>query len=114
MAERRANEIGYAVSSVERIRSQNPFTLWIDLCGGRSFTFQVALVAWTVFCVIVGMGMLLASAPPPNDPLMILPEERQAAAGAFVLTGLCCPLGTWALIAIPLAFAIVATWRSRH
>jgi hypothetical protein len=113
-AERLANDLGYVVSQVEKVGSGNIFRWWIEICGGRSFTFQVALLTWTVFCFIITMGLMMASAPDQSDPMWVLPEHRRAELGAWGFVGLCCPFGTWALIAIPLGFAIVATWGNRQ
>ena len=81
-------------------------------CGLRSFIFQAILAGWTAFMALVTLGLMLLSASSasqtsgyPYYPY----HSTQADAGAFALVGICCPVGTYLLIAIPLAIAAIAT-----
>lgn len=87
---------------------------YIEWCGIRSFVFQAILLAWTVFMCIVGFGLLLSASTTSktsiNSPIQ---AERDGAAVAVMLVGLCCPLGTFLLLAIPLGIAVIATFESK-
>jgi DNA-directed RNA polymerase subunit RPC12/RpoP len=81
-------------------------------CGVRSFIFQAILAGWTAFMALVTLGLMLFSASSasqtsgyPYNPY----HSAEANAGAFALLGICCPVGTYLLIAIPLGIAAIAT-----
>jgi hypothetical protein len=71
------------------------------------------LLAWTVFMFLIGIGLMFSSAASTGDSINSPYEsERNGAAGAFMLVGLCCPLGSYLLLAVPLGIAAIATLES--
>lgn len=81
--------------------------------GTRSFIFQTILFAWTVFMLLVGFGLFLMAADIASDSIKSpYLSERRGSAGAFFLSGICCPLGVYFLLAIPLGIAAIATLES--
>jgi DNA-directed RNA polymerase subunit RPC12/RpoP len=73
-------------------------------CGLRSFIFQAILAGWTAFMALVTLGLMMLSASSVSQRI-----PTNADAGAFALVGICCPVGIYLLIAIPLGIAAIAT-----
>lgn len=75
--------------------------------GLRSFIFQTILAGWTAFMLFIGFGTLV-SASSRRD------YYSDESAGAAILVGMCCPIGAYLLIAIPLGIAAIATLESNR
>lgn len=71
-------------------------------CGGRSFIFQSILLGWTGFMFFLFMATSFGAVARGGSQ-----EEQTSAVG----TGMCCMFGGWLLLAIPLLFAAVGTYR---
>jgi hypothetical protein len=83
--------------------------------GRRSAIFKVILLGWTAFMLLVTLGLMVAFAGSTESQRHSPYEsERSGAAGAFVLGGLCCPIGIYLLLAIPQGLSAVATLESRR
>ena len=84
-------------------KNRNWLVRYKDHCGRRSFIFQCILLGWTAFMAFVSLSLLMSSLPHEND------EAEIAAWGAV---GLCCPIGTWLLLSVPLGILAIACLRS--
>lgn len=71
-------------------------------CGKRSFIFQASLLGWTCFMACIGVVMFISAAVGSAGKS----DDQQV--GAFA-AGICCPLGGYLLVAIPIGIAAVAT-----
>ena len=79
-------------------------------CGTRSFAFQCSLLAWTALMIIL-LGILLK--PVTKKELIydydVNPYNPREMA-AWKAGNLCCPLGVWFIVAVPLGIAAIATF----
>lgn len=119
-----ANKSGILVASMTPVpptppRSPRPtsvskITRYRNYCGRRSIIFQSALLGWTGFMFFVALGLMLSAAITPQReyPWESEQVEQDRKAGAFALGGVCCPLGTYLLLGIPLGIAAIATLES--
>ncbi len=80
---------------------------YIDWAGKRSVIFQSVLLAWTVFWVILAMFIILSSSSATSG------RHRDESDTAALGIALMCPLSMWALLAIPLGIAAIATLKER-
>lgn len=101
------------LSARPRIKPSRPN--WLarhkNRCGARSFIFQCALLGWTAFMLFVGLGLMIATLPTTQEQRLAewgAPQGEGAVLG-WGLWGLCCPIGTWLLLALPLGIAAIAT-----
>jgi hypothetical protein len=86
----------------------------MEYCGIKSFIFQEILGLWTFLMFAVGLFIALASRPNHE-------QAEAAVAGGFwnqimtkwILGGMCCPLSTWGIVALPLLIAAIATLKSK-
>lgn len=82
-------------------------------CGTRSFIFQTILLAWTAFMFLAGFGLMLSAASSTSDAMdSPFASRRSGAAGAFLFVGICCPLGVYSLLAIPVGIGAIATLKT--
>jgi len=65
--------------------------------------------------VLVGLGLMMVAMPSESERELAKRgiSEGEGAVAAWGFFGLCCPIGTWLLIALPLGFAAIATLESR-
>ena len=96
----------------ERCRSR--LARYKEYCGRRSFAFQCWLFAWTVLCVLISLYMIESAEPPTYDgvPLHYIKDPDERAIAQIPQTmGVCCPLGTWFIFAVPLGIAAIGYFK---
>lgn len=109
-----ACQIGFVASMEEEPKEDSPsgqrsFSAgYRSYCGTRSVIFQSLLGGWTACMIFVGLGLLFLYAGNPKATSSYEPD-RTANAGAFLTMGICCPLGMWLLLAVPLGFGALMT-----
>ena len=86
-------------------RRRGPFGRHIDLCGIRSFIFQVLLGCWTSF--VGGICLLMSVAAADGIDSGQYSESQMVSS---LGTGLVCFGVTWAIVAFPLVIGAVATF----
>jgi uncharacterized membrane protein len=93
--------------------SGNIFAQWRRWSGVRSFIFQLVLIGWTFLFCFLAMGSLFitAGSSQPTNIYETQQDAQRASAGIFA-GSLCCLGGVWALIAVPVAIAAVATFKT--
>ncbi len=92
------------------LHKQNWLAGYKARCGTRSFAFQCWLLAWTALMIIL-LGILLK--PVTKKELIydydVNPYNPREVA-AWKAGNLCCPLGLWFIVAVPLGIAAIATF----
>lgn len=76
--------------------------------GTRSLIFQAIFLGWTACMGLFALSVMVSAASDPDMRSDYEPHRRTAAT-AFLVSGICCPLSGYALVAIPLGIAAVAT-----
>jgi hypothetical protein len=86
----------------------SPIRRYLRWAGTRSFVFQSILAGWTAFMLCAGLGIFAVYLM--DARLQSQWEgDRQAVAMGFMLLGVCCPMGIYLLLAIPLGIAAIAS-----
>ena len=91
----------------------NFFAKWKRWSGTKSFIFQIVLIGWTTLFLFLGLASLfMAAADSHSQNPFENPQDAQTANAAVFGGSLCCLIGVWALVAIPLGIGAFATLKS--
>jgi hypothetical protein len=89
--------------------SRNFVKRYVNWAGTRSIIFQSLFLGWTIFATFIGFALVL--------PTILKEPHTQSAQDAQAIafgSGLCCSIGFYALLAVPLGIAAIATLETRR